>query len=389
MVYNYTIEYFLRIKLMRKINTIVSSILLFLLFLPFSSCKNKSNEMTFPIFGSYEFMGTVSNEGEMYIGFCKKNFNPNVKFFTTDGILKDSIPLQKAQNLLNEITDIWAYTMDSIAVYSNYNGILVVVDKSGNPIFNHSYYTQRDSNGYNYDILPFHPFYPYLQNQRKDVIFSTWMWSGSQEKTPQQLLEDVRKGNLCCKINPFGKEDSVRFGFKYSDIIELKDKNMEDVFFAPFYKVFIVNNRLIMINNYSRYAYFLADNLQPYGTIKVLEETDDILHPIPLNEKGSIQDKANETVKNRDANNYIANILWNKEDKKYIFIVKDGIILNGNTNNFKFKIIEYDESFKKVKVIDINEENLLPVKSFIHSGYLYVETISKDTHSKVFKKIKL
>lgn len=364
----------------------IFSILLILLFY---SCSNIQQKIKFSLSTSYEFIGTVSSNGETYIGFCKKNFNPTVKFFDIKGNLKDSLSLNKAQNILNEITNIWAYDKDSIAVYSNYNGILVIVDKSGNPISTHSYYDIKDSNGYNYDLLPHYPLYPYIQSERKDVFFSTWMWSGSMEKSPEQLLQDVQKGYLFCKIDPFSESKSIHFGFRYTDIIELKNRSDEKVFFVPFYKVLIVNNQPIMITNYSRYAYFLSNKLTVSKTIKILKDKDKVLLPIPMNKPGSIQDKANETVKNKDENNYIANVLWNDVNRKYLFIVKEGAILNNNPDRFKFNIITYDENLKKLKTIKIEDENLLPVKSFIYSGNLYVETYNKALDSKVFKKINL
>ena len=284
----------------------------------------------------------------------------------------------------------WAYSIDSIAVYSNYNGTLVILDGKGKPLLTESYYNITDSNGYHYDLLPMHSIYPFIANNSNNVVFSTWMWSGATNRSPQQLLSDVQDGSLLCKINPFSKSKEYHFGFEYKDIVEFKNHTYKNVFFAPFYKTFIVNNQVIMTTNYSRFAYLLSGRLSVIKTIKLLDDSQAVLHPIPFSHVGSIQDKADETVRNRDESNYVVNVLFDSARDNYVIIVKDGPIKANNPNKFQFEVLIYNSQFHKIKTIKIKDENLLPHKSFIYSGSLYVEQGElNNNYSKIFKEIPL
>jgi len=356
------------------------------------SCKRKENNLIFNVKDSYDFIGTVEKDNETYFGFCKKNFQPQVKFFDKEGMFIDSISLKNTKNILDEITDVWAYSADSIAVYSNYNGTIVVIDRKGRPILTKSYYNITDSNGYHYDLLPMYSIYPYITNNRNDVVFSTWMWSGAMNSSPRKLLSDVQNGSLLCKINPFGNRKEYHFGFEYKDIVELKNDNYENAFFAPFYKTFFVNDKLIFITNYSRFVYMLSESLTVMKTIKLLDDSQAILHPIPLSQKGSIQDKADETLRKKDESNYVVNILFDSTIENYVVIVKDGPIKANNPNKFQFKVLIFNSQFEKIKTVKITDENLIPHKSFIYLGSLYVEQEPeklKTNDSKVFKEIRL
>lgn len=375
-----------------KLNSRFFLLFLLVLLIFVISCKRKENSLIFNLKGSYDFIGTVEKDNETYFGFCKTNFHPEVKFFNKKGMIVDSISLKDTKNILGEITDVWAYSADSIGVYSNYNGTIVVIDRKGRPILTKSYYNITDSNGYHYDLLPMHSIYPYITNNRNDVVFSTWMWSGFINNTPQELLSNVQKGSLLCKINPFENSKDYYFGFEYNDIVEFKKDMSENVFFAPFYKTFIVNDQLIMTTNYSRFAYLLSESLTVMKTIKLLDNSQAILHPIPFSQKGSIQDKADETVIKKDESNYVVNILFDSARENYVVIVKDGPIKANNPNKFQFKVLILNSQFEKIKTIKITDENLMPHKSFIYLGGLYVKQEPeefKTNDSKVFKEIPL
>lgn len=371
---------------------------LFIIAVLFYSCENKDNpeRLSFSVSTDYEFTGIVPNENKTYFGFVKKQFNPNIKLFNQDGVLIDSISLKEAEKKLSTITDVWINSVDSICVYSNYNGTLVILNTQGVPIFEKSYYSLVDTKGYNYDLLPSHPLYPSIKNKKHDVNFSTWMWSGSSNKLPKERLDEVRNGFLFCKINPYiadkdDKNTDYKFFFQFSEIKEFSSISDKSLFFAPFYKAFIINEKIVITSFYSRYIYLLSKDLTVQRAFKFIDNTHSIVKPISMKKKGSIQDKADETMKDCLNATFIANILYDSIKENYIFIIKKGPMRANDWDHFPFSIEIYNRNFKKIKEINGSDSSdYLPRKSFILSGKLYIENENNSTpNKKIYEAFKI
>lgn len=368
------------------------SIVPFCFILLLCICCNKVSDkvLSFQVGSEYEFAGLVKYGDENCLCFIKKHFRPNVKIFDINGVLKDSISLAIAEKELENISDVWVISADTICVYSNYNGILMVLNSEGAPVFQKSYYDITDENGYHYDLLPSHPLYPFTTNERSDVVFSTWMWSGEIAQSPKERLDDVRNGYLMCKINPFiggESENDFMFGMKYSDITELSDISRESVFFIPGYMTHIVNNKFIVSSFYSRYIYELSDSLSVKRAVKILDNNSSIIQPIPIDSKGSIQDKANKTMDDCLRSTFVSNMLYNEITGKYLILIKNGI--SDGLECFPFKIRLYDNDFNKVKEIEIDNYRFVSRKSFIMDGDLYIELKNESHNTKVYECIKI
>lgn len=364
--------------------------LLFVMAFFFFCCTNKSEKslFSFSVTTDYQFAGLVENDGEELICFVRRHFNPNVKIYNADGIQMDSISLKGAEKILGDITDVWLYSIDSICVFSSFNGTLLIVNNNGVPFFQQSYYNITDDKGFNYDLLPSYPLFPFTSNNIHDIIFSTWMWSGDSEKSPQERLDDVRNGFLMCKINPLeDKGKNVLFGIKYSDIIELSDSSNQSVFFAPLYRTQIVNNRFFMSSFYSRYLYELSEDLSIKNTIKIIDNDALITYPIPFNRSENIQDIANKSMNNCLVTNFVSNVLYDKTNENYVIILKNG--KSESLDNYPFKIQLYDKEFQKIKEQDIADFSYLPRQSFILKGNLYIEKVSDTYNTREFEVIKI
>ena len=355
------------------------------------SCTKASKEvLSFSVSSAYEFIGVINRGEETHVGFVKKQFTPNIKVFNLKGTLKDSISLVNAEKMIGQITDVWMISADSICVYSNFNGTLLILNNKGIPFFEKSYFHITDTNGGHYDLLPSHPLYPFTANQQADVIYSTWMWSGVSDKSPQERLEDVRHGFLMCKINPFptsGNDNDYTFGVKFSDIIEFSRTGNAPVFFAPLYRTFTANNQFILASFYSRYLYLLSDSLTVEKTIKIIDEQQPVAHPIPMGKKGSIQDKANESMNMGLNTVFVTNILYNEVSGDYIVLLKHN--QSEDIDNVPFVLQYYDKGFKKTKEIVFNNFDYIPRRSFILSGNLFLEKKTTDYEKKYFEIIPL
>lgn len=373
-----------KLQLFLPIKLVAVCIVVFLM-----SCQNEnrvSSTISFPVSTDYDFLGTIQVEDETYIGFVKRNFNPNIKLFDTKGNLKDSVSLNDAERKIDVITDVWMYSLDSVCLYSNFNGMLLVVNRKGELVAEKNYYTITDRNERHYDLLPSHPLYPFSTNNKREVVFSTWMWSGESEQTPQERLDDVRNGFLLCKINPFQNEEAA-FGARFSDIRELAEISNQSLFFMPAYKAYIVNDRFILASFYSQYLYRLSDNLLVEDAVKIIDDEYGIIKPIPMTRKGSIQDKANESVAMcRDAT-YVANILYNNEKDEYTVVLKTG--KSDLADYSSCKILMYDTDFRKIREFDSSGSDYLPQKSFILSGKLYMEKKNESHNVRVYENIEV
>lgn len=373
-----------------KRNTLSS--LLYSVFLLFviSCAKTPNKTRIFPVTSDYEFLGLVYFDDEPCISFVKKQFKPNIKIFNEQGVIKDSISLLEAEKKVQNITDVWMASSDSIFLYSNYNGVLSVIDKNGTILFEKSYYEITDKHGYHYDLLPSHPLYPYTRNKFSDVVFSTWMWSGQLPKSPQERLDDVKNGYIMCKINPFHKNrdsSDILFGVKFSDIEELSSLGDKSFFFAPLYKTYTANNKFFMTSFYSRFLYELSDTLTVEKKIKIIENDAPIVIPIPMDKKGSIQDKANETMNMVLTTMFVTNILYNEASNEYIVLVKNGE--SDDVDNAPFKIVCFDKNFRKIKEAVVDGTDYNSRKSFILFGNLYVEKTNIENNNKEFEIIPL
>lgn len=353
----------------------------------FIGCKKKTLEtLFFPVGSDYDFIGLIKSNNNALFGFAKRNFNPNIKLFDINGVLMDSISLISVERKIGDVTDVWMYSEDSICVYSNYNGMLLIVNKKGEPILEKTYYTTTDQNAFHYDLLPSHSLYPFSTNHKQDVVFSTWMWSGESEQSPQERLDAVRNGFLLCKINPFQPENPT-FGFRFSDIKEFSVVSNQSFFFMPTYKAFIVNNEFILASFYSRYLYKLSDSLSVEHSIKIIDDKSTIIKPIPMKNKGSIQDKANESVAMCQNAVFVANILFNNETQEYVVLLKTGE--SQLTDYSSFKILIYDKDFQKINEWNSPDSNYLPRKSFISSGKLYIEKRNDSHYTKLYENIEI
>lgn len=355
-------------------------------------CKPTANEnlIKFDIDQSFDVSGTFSHENSSYIYFVKRKFNPSVIIFNEKGIKLDSISLNKAEQELSEITNVWMGTPDSIFVYSYYINTMVILDNKG------EIRGIRKMNGVEDETGQVYEFYPPYGNieSTENIIFTACILKkygdkdyGSWESL-SEYSKNMKDGYLIYKKSINENPVYDRFGLKKSELEEFL--NRDSILFLPFWQTTVANNKYIFNSKYSRYIYLLDKDLSVNRTVKIIPDNIKIMQPVELNEDVGISD---EITLFSDLQNQtgcaINHIFYDENKHNYIISVLDYDI---NTNNyFPYKFYVYNSHFKKISEVDIdNKEKYNGKNCFYLNPYVLIERVNNnDEKKRVFEVFKI
>ena len=361
-----------------------------------SCTRSLQSTLVLPISENYEYIG-ILNKGDQnaskYILFWKRNFNPEVKVLNTSGNIVKTIPLINAEAAVGRVTNVWATSIDSLYVYSNITGKILLMNNIGIPIYTRSisdYAVDDDENQYAL-------YAPYVQevnvNNNKELIFTTF-WINNQKKYSNNsgefsleiIRHNIASGALMCKINLSDIDNDIIkscYGFKLTDIIELSDADKS--LFDPFFKTLVINNRFYLVSIYSKYVYELNNDLSIKRSIQILSDSE-IAYPVSPDMEDPFKKLDVLGIKE----NFVVNILYNYEEEKLVVIVKDGIAKENELFYFPFKVLLFDKDFnRKEKDISIKSYEYKPSSSFIINGNLYIEKKNEKKNNKIYDIINL
>lgn len=182
-------------------------------------------------------------------------------------------------------------------------------------------------------------------------------------------------------------EDSG-FGLKKSELDGFLEE--DSLLFLPFWQTTVVNNQLIFNSKYSRYIYFLNNDLSVKGSIKIIPDSIKTMQPIKLNGDITIADEIALISDIQNQKGCIINHIFYDENKQNYIIS----ILNFNVNTSRYNpymFYVYDENFQKIKEIYIdNNVNYNGINCiYINSCLLIERTDSDDEKKKFFEVFKI
>lgn len=360
---------------------------LLLVLILFSACKPKiTYTLSFEVSSEYDFVGLTRIEGEEHFCFLKKRFNPNLKIFNAEGVLKDSVPLSEAEKILGEITCVYGMNRDSIYIYAINNNSFLAVDYNGLPLQQRKYtHIISDVKNNCYGLFPSYAYLPFMSDNSSSMSSATTAIGNPSH--PKQIYDNVREnGYFICKLHPFGQKE-IDFGIRFSDVVEFSTLPDSTFSYSPYFFVVNANNRTYMYSYYSRYIYELSENLSVTRTIKILSDQDSVSFAVPFIE--GIDNLDEELLQYRTAKT-INSMHYNPVTDNYLVIIKNGDVIGNDWRSFPFKVLIYDSSFtNKIKEMQVGNYDYIPHKSFVINGKLYMQKNNESHNIKKYEIIEL
>lgn len=371
---------------MTKTNTNCNSIEIKLLFVIFLfilvSCKPTVNEsqISFEVDQSFDVCGSFSVENESNIYFAKRKFNPCVILFDEKGTRLDSISLNNAKKELNEITNVWMCSSDSVFVYSYLTNTMVVLDNKGEIQSVKNREGINDDKGQAYEL-----YLPYGNIEASNnLIFTACLlkeYGNNEYGAWDSFLaysQNMKNGYLLYN------EDSG-FVLKKTELDGFLEE--DSLLFLPFWQTTVVNNQLIFNSKYSRYIYFLNNDLSVKGSIKIIPDSIKTVQPIKLNGDITIADEIAliSDIQNQKGS-IINHIFFDKNKQNYIISILNFNVNTSRYNPYMFYV--YDENYQKIKEIYIdNNGNYNGVNCIYINSCLLIERTDSDDEKKRFFEV--
>lgn len=359
---------------------------LILLFLVVSCSKsNNANLLQTVAFDvdfniSHRFSGTFYDETskKVLIYFADPVSAKKMKIYDDDGVVKDSINLQRAVEALDyKINGIAVFSKDSIVLNSMYTNKLVFVNRKGE-IWKQLDLTRHlidNDNVYEITSSTMSDF-----KMGNSLLFgSDWRMNLNDVDKKDGLEASINFYNQCFKSNYFFKvsnfkTDSLETKFGLSDFYSRLYDKPAVLVGPPFYT--FVNNKLFLTSNYTNKIFEIDTTALSIRKSFVINSdyTKIGAEPVVASKEGltNLQEKINTILKSKG---FISRIFYNKSVNKYIVIVyhegKNGEIFD-DISKRPFSIILLDNNFKKIEEIPFFDMKLRGGFSFMTSKGLMI-----------------
>lgn len=347
-------------------------------------CNRTTNEnlLEFNVDRSYDNMGTLISEGELYIWFANRTLDPCVKVFNNKGEEVQTTLLHDAEKILGQITRVWMHHTDSIFAYSYYVNTLVMLDKKGAIIEVNNLDDREDENGNRYEFYP-----PYGNISPSDhIVFTTFLlkneyasFHGSWESF-SDFCKEMKNGYLLFGTGVSNKTNYSHFGLRLSQLREFPHN--DSILFLPLWQTIIANNTPIFTNKYERNIYLLNDDLTIRRIIPVIPDSIEILRPVKLISEATKEEEILFMSKSENQRgSYINHIFY--DDNRQIYIMT---LLKNDTGtpvNMIRQINVYDSTFaiKKVLIIE-DKEKYNGDFCFYMDSMIYIEKTDQQQDEK-------
>ncbi len=326
------------------------------------------------------------------IFFVKTAFNSCIKFYDLTGKQVDSISLKKAEQELGRINRVSIMSKDSIIVFSATSNKIVCVNRNEKCLFRYSLdsLTKNINDKYKFwgSLLPtsimFHDklilatFWEANKIDYKNGIVSKF--TSDYEFFSYFYKYFIRSSQLCNIESLFSGSPKVKFGLK--NFYYNKSHQLKPYLLGSRYS--IVNDKLFYINVFDRNLYDIdVNSMKILDTIRIIPDQYKIPQSIEYTKKNSSMNIASVEQESIKRNCYISNILYNGKSKEYLVFIKTGQdYSNVDELGYKFKIVVYNESFKKKKELDFKSTDYAPHSAMMTSKGILIEKILKNAYGK-------